>query len=145
VSYADAASAGQVAAPLADYERYKTRVFKDLKHVDRLRAQHSGASTDFLPLFKEVANAAQEANQLYHDQMLMEMMSGSQHARSRLFFALHVALEQLAKMLAYEITYQSDQEWPFVLLLRSKSEDMFKLADKEIAAMKAIVQMEVKR
>jgi hypothetical protein len=141
-SQAEAASKGQVEGALTEYDRYKNKVFKDLQHVDKLRTQRSRSNTDFLPLFKEVAKADQEAYQLYHDQMLMEMMSGKPHALSRLLFALHVALEQLAKMLAYEITYQSDLEWPFVLSLRAKTEEMFRLADQELAALKNAVQLQ---
>jgi small nuclear ribonucleoprotein (snRNP)-like protein len=141
VSHAEVASKEQVAGALADYDRYKNLVLTDLRNVDRLRAQHSRISADFLPLFREVAKAAQETNQLYHDQMVMEMMSGRPHTLSRLYFSLYVALEQLAKMLTYEMTYQSDQEWPFVLSLRAKAEEMFRLADQEIAAMKTAMQM----
>ena len=141
-SQAEAASKGQVEGALTEYDRYKNKVLKDLQHVDKLRTQRSRPNTDFLPLFKEVAKADQEAYQLYHDQMLMEMMSGKPHALSRLLFALHVALEQLAKMLAYEITYQSDQEWPFVLSLRAKTEELFRLADHELAALKNAVQLQ---
>jgi pyoverdine/dityrosine biosynthesis protein Dit1 len=144
VSHAEAASKGQVAGALADYDRYKILVLKDLKYVDTLRTQRSGPSTDLLPLFKEVAKASHEANQLYHDQMLMEMMSGSPHALSRLFFTLHVALEQLAKMLAYEITYQSDQEWRFMLSLRAQAAELFRVADQELATLKAAVQIKEK-
>ena len=141
-AHAEAASMGQVDGALTDYDRYKSKVVKDLQHLDTLRAQRSRANTDLLPLFKEVAQADQEAYELYHDQMLREMMSGKPHALSRLLFALHVALEQLARMLAYEITYQGDQEWPFVLRLRAKAEEMFRLADQELAAMKNAVQMQ---
>lgn len=140
-SQAEAGSKAQVAGALTDYDRYKTLVLQDLKHVDKLRTLQSGPSTDLLPLFKEVAKAAQEANQLYHDQMLIEIMNGSPHALSRLLFALHVALEQLAKLLAYEITYQGDHEWRFVLLLRAQASEMFRLADQEVTAIKAAVQI----
>ena len=139
---AGAGSKGQLAGALADYDDLRSRALGELQHVDELRAQGYMPDTkDLLDLYKEVAVADQEIHRMYNERMIVEVKTRTPHDQSHLLLALHLGLEQLGKALVYELTFHSGQKQPFLQLLRAKAEEMFVIADREVALAKEALQM----
>lgn len=127
---------GKIVGALVDYEDCKSRAVVLLKEADGSRANpHNREPTEILALIREVDRLSREVR----TEQLMGDIGGNRPAESsRILVALHLALETLSNPLNYELTYQNSQDKPaFLLLMRTKAEELFRIADEEVTAAKA--------
>lgn len=132
-SGADAGSKGRLIGALADYDDYKKSTRHLLQEADNNRAQSYSTDTkEMIRLYEEIAKLRSDVFRFYGEELQKEIRTRVPLKQSMVLFAVHEALDWMAHALMLEISYQQGQKTSFVVVMRWKTEDLFRIADEEV-------------